>query len=62
MLITFKCLCSTWSVILVWMEFQSEFSVRSFEFILRGVCLDPENFIEVFTLFYPVWRTHDSQC
>lgn len=51
---TFKCLCSTRSVILVWMEFQSKFSIWSFEFFLGGICLDPENFIEVFTLFYPV--------
>lgn len=59
MLVTFKSLCSTGSMVLVWVELQSEFSIRSFEFVLGGVRLDPENFIEVFTLFYPVQGRHD---
>lgn len=61
MLVTFKRLCGTRSVVLVWMELQGEFSVGSFQFILRGVGLDPEYFIEVFTLFYSAWRTNGSQ-
>lgn len=59
MLVTFKSLRSTRSMVLVWVELQREFSIRSFEFVLGGVRLDPENFIEVFTLFYPVQRRHD---
>lgn len=52
--VTFKCLCSTWSMILVWMEFQCKFSIWSFQFVLRCIRLDPQNFIEVLTLFYSV--------
>lgn len=55
---TFKCFCCTWSVILVRVEFQSKFPVWSLQLVLWGIFLDPENFIEVFALFYPVQREH----
>lgn len=60
--VTFKRLRCSRSVILVRMEFQSEFSVWSFQVIVRGVFLHSENFIEVFALFYPVQGTDDLQC
>lgn len=57
--LTFKRLCCPRSAVLIWMEFQSKFSVRSLQFILWGIFRHPENFIKVFTLFYPVQRAHD---
>lgn len=54
--ITFKCFRRTRRVILVRVEFQSQFSVRPLELVLREIFLEPEDFVEVFALFYSVCK------
>lgn len=50
--VTFKCLCGSWSMVFIGVEFQGQFPVGLLQVLLPGILFNSQNLIVVFTTLY----------